>query len=494
MSLTRAVAWNTAIQVAGRALGLLASMAVTAILVRHLGHASYGQLITATTYTGFFSVLGDAGLYLSIVRRAAQDPERRAAILGAGLGLRAIVAAVPLLLGYGLIQMVPSTVFPTYVAAVKVAVAVCALNNYVTLLNQLYIAVFRLHLRMDLAVLGEMLARVTMLGAVALVVHFGGGVVACCWALAAGTACTFAYGALVTRRFETIRPHFDWPLSRALMSESVALTAVTLLGLVHFKVDTLILSVLRPPEDVGIYGVAYKLHEVLITFPGLFVGLLFPVFSRLATHDTARLQQVFQRTFEVLLLASVGAALLLIVLAPPLAAILGAIEATQTMRILALALPPVFVSLGFTHLLLAEGRQSWLVRMYVFLVIANIGGNFIAIRLWSYRGAAAVTVLTESLALACLAVYWLGRRRWSLELRVLLAIPVAILLGLGGDFVQRHFAIATAPPVGRVLGTGLLGVAIAALFALTILGLRLVPVATLRQLLRRDAAATDSIL
>src|SRR5205085_7198295 len=100
--------------------------------------------------------------------------------------------------------------------------------------------------------------------------------------------------------------------------------------------------------------------------------------------------------------------------------------------------------------------------------------NFIAIHLWSYRGAAAVTVCTETLALACLAVYWLGRRRWSLELRCLLAIPVAVVLAWGGVFVQRHFGIATAPPAGRILGTGILGIATAAVFAGAVLGLRLV--------------------
>ncbi len=101
-----------------------------------------------------------------------------------------------------------------------------------------------------------------LLGAVLLVVHTHGGLIAACIALSTGPAANFAYAWVVTRRFERFVPHLDWGISRELLGESLVLTMVTLLGLIHFKVDTLLLSVLRTPVDVGIYGVAYKLHEV----------------------------------------------------------------------------------------------------------------------------------------------------------------------------------------------------------------------------------------
>jgi len=487
--LTRVVAWNTAVQVGGRGVGLLASVAVTALLTRHLGLATYGQLVTASTYVAIFTILGDAGLYLATVRRAAQAPADRPLVLGTALGLRLVLSALLLGLGCALVLLIPSERFPTWSPAMRWAVVVCALNAYVTLQSQLLIAVFRLHLRMDLAVLGEVLARVAMLIAVAVVIATGGGLVAACAALACGTLANFVYGWAVTRRFERFRPRLDWPLARAMMSESVALTLVTLLGLVHFKVDTLMLSVLQSGADVGIYGVAYKLHEVLITFPGLFVGLVFPLFARLAAEDEGRLRLVFQRSFDVLVLAAVGATLLVLVLAPAMAALLGAPQAATPMRVLALALPAVFVSLGFTHLLLAEGRQAWLVRLYALLVVANIGANAIAIRNWSYHGAAAVTVATETLSLVCLAAYWVGRRRWRLGLRALWSVPVAAVLCLLGNAAATHWGIAATRGTTRVVAIAVLGTLVAAAFAAAVVGLRLLPLATLRELVPRRPGA-----
>ena len=493
MSLTRVVAWNTLVQVGGRGIGLIASVAVTAMLTRHLGLDVYGQLATAATYIAIFTILGDAGLYLATVRRAAQDPADRPRILGTALGLRLLLAAALLGLGGALVYVLPSDRFATWSPDLRLAVWVCAVNAYFILQTQLVIAVFRLHMRMDLAVLGEVLARAVMLIAVALVVAWGGGLLAACWALAAGTVANFIYGVWVTRRFERFRPRIDRALARALLTESVALTLVTLLGLLHFKVDTLLLSVLQSAEDVGVYAVAYKLHEVLITFPGLFVGLMFPVFARFAREDELRLRHVFQRAFDVLLLAAVGAALLVVVSAPAFAALLGAPQAAQPMRVLALALPPIFVSLGFTHLLLAEGRQVWLVRLYAVLVVVNVGANMIAIRYWSYQGAAMVTVATETLSLVCLAAYWLGRRRWHLHLRVLWSLPVAALLAMLGDFVAMRSGLATASGAARTFGLMALAAGVAGSFAACILGLRLLPLATLRALWpgRRRGSGVD---
>jgi O-antigen/teichoic acid export membrane protein len=275
-----------------------------------------------------------------------------------------------------------------------------------------------------------------------------------------------------------------------MLREAAVLGVVTLLGLIHFKVDTLLLSVLQSAVDVGIYGVAYKVHDVLFTFPGVFVGILFPLFSRFAREDQARLQQVFQRAFEVLVITGVGAALAVFVLAPDLGPLLGAAQAVRPMRILAMALPSVFVALGFTHLLLAEARQRWMVPLYALLVIVNFSLNIFAIRQWSYVGAAAVTVVSESLSLFCLSVYWLGRRRWKLRLRVLIALPLAIAIGfLLASLIEPASQASNFMHIVRLAAMGVLTLGA---YAAGVLLLRLIPISALRALLPRGNAGSEA--
>jgi O-antigen/teichoic acid export membrane protein len=343
---------------------------------------------------------------------------------------------------------------------------------------------------MDLAVASELLARLVALGAVALVTVSGGGLLAACAAVTAGTAAQFVFSLGLSRRFERFRPRLEAALARDMLRESGVISIVTLLGLVHFKVDTLLLSVLRSAADVGIYGVAYKVHEVLITFPGLFVGLLYPVFARLTREDPVRLVKVFQRAFDVLLVTSLGAALLVFVLAPDLSAVLGAPQASTAMRILALALPPVFLGLGLTHLLLAEARQRWLVPLYAFLAIANIGLNAIVIPRWSYDGAAAVTVATESLALVCLLGYWVGRRRLNVASRSLLAVPIAAGIACLAHWSRRTWMPEpTFDVVAAILRMIGFGIGASGIYAALVLVSGALPVATVRAVLPARGAS-----
>ena len=483
MSLARVVAQNTIVQVVGRLIGLVLSVALTGLMTRYFGLATYGKFIAASTYVGLFAVIAEMGLYFAVVRRAAQEqePQRRSVILGTALTLRLLLAAVPLGLAVALAQFIPTARYPTYDAAVKLLVILVAVNAYVGLLNQFMIAIFRLNFRMDLSVLGETVQRVVMLGGVLLVMAAGGGLVLVVSAMLAGSLTNLAYAWIVGSRFETFKPRFDRRLARELLVESAVLSVMAILGIIHFNVDTLLLSLLQPAQDVGVYGVAYKVQEVVVSFPGLFVGLLFPVFSRLVSEDPGRLRHVFQRAFDLLLLAAIGIALLVYVLASPLAELLGATQAAAPMRILALSLPAIFLSCGFTNLLLAEGRQKWLVGLYSLLVVVNIGANLVFIRLYSYLGAAGVTVGTECMSLVCLVGYWVGLRHWRLELRSLWGLPLAVGLGTllvaaagrwmpdAGDGLAAHL-------VGLVVG----GLACAGLYLAGILGLRLLPLATLR--------------
>jgi O-antigen/teichoic acid export membrane protein len=154
------------------------------------------------------------------------------------------------------------------------------------------------------------------------------------------------------------------------------------------------------------------------------------------------------------------------------------------MRVLAFALPAVFVSLGFTHLLLAESRQRWLVWLYVVLVAANVLGNLVAIRRWSYMGAAGVTVATEGLALAMLAAYWVGRRRMPLRARSLLAVPLAVAIAALAGLALG----ATPPEPGAGIPSIVLRLAVATTAALALYGggvvaLRILPLGAVRSLL-----------
>lgn len=492
MSLARAVAWNTLVQVGGRGIGLVASLAFNAIIIRKLGIATYGEFIAASAYVALFMVLGESGLYLVSVRRAMQEPERRQRILGTALGLRLLWALVPLGIAVAVAWCIPESRFPTYQPVVKRTITLLTLNEYLRLLCQFLTAIFRMHLRMDLAVLGEVGSRVVALAGVGLAARFAGGLVMVAAALIAANLCNLVYAWIVSRRLERFGPELDRGLALELLRESIVVAGVLVLSLLRGQTGTFLLSLLRTAEAVGIYGVAMKVHEVMITFPGLFIALLYPVLSRLVTEDRDRLVRTFQRTFDVMLLAGVGVALEIQVLAPQVAAILGEPRATMPMRVLSLGLPSVFLGMSFSHLILAEGRQRLILGLYAFFALGSFTANWFLIPHLSYLAVAIVSVSTETLVMTALGTYWFGVRRLRIRVRGLGCVPVAAAVG-----GLVHLAAARLVPEAlgihwRIVAMAVLGTVTLGLYAAGVVRIGLLEPGMLRSLLPgagRTAAA-----
>ena len=68
MSLTRAVASNTAIQVTGKFIGTFLGLITVAVMTRYLGLAGYGEFTTVMSFLQFFGIIVDFGLTLTMVR------------------------------------------------------------------------------------------------------------------------------------------------------------------------------------------------------------------------------------------------------------------------------------------------------------------------------------------------------------------------------------------------------------------------------------------
>ncbi len=445
MSLARAVAWNSLVQVGGRLFGLVASVTFNAILIRHLGIATFGQFTAASVYVGLFMILGESGLYLVSVRKAMQEPEQRGRILSTALGLRLLWTIFPLGLAFVVAQWIPAQRFPTYQPVVKLTIGILAFNEYIRLLSQFLTAIFRMHLRMDLAVIGEAGSRLVALAGILWVAQSGGGLIAVGLVFTLANAANLGYAWIVARRLETFRPQLHRPIVGSLLRESIVVAGVLVLSLLRVQVGTLLLSLLRPAEDVGIYGVASKVHEVVVTFPGLFIALLYPLLSRLASENADKLRQTFQRTFDVMFLAGVAAALEILLLAPQIAAILGESRATAPMRVLALSLPSIFLGMSFSHLLLAEARQGLILRFYALLAGISLVSNAVLVPHFSYMAVAMTCVVMETCVVLCLATYVAWRRHWRLNLRVLWALPLAFVIGIVVHEIGNRMLPSTNP-------------------------------------------------
>jgi O-antigen/teichoic acid export membrane protein len=445
MSLPRRVAWNTLTQATARAVTLGLSVLTTVLLTRHLGVSGYGVYVTVTVYLSFFALFFDAGVTTLVVRTLSTD-ERRIDLFREAIGLR-IVLAVPIAL---LALVIALLVYggaddETTRYAIAIGLPLVLSISVASAVG----ALLQARLQMDRAAVAEVAGQLTGVGLIVLFVLTDRSIY---WIVAAAVA-----GSLVNM--------------------TVLLGLALMVSAIYFRADAVLLSILKGSEAVGIYGVAYRLLEAVVAFPGFFYVSIFPLLSQGAgRNDLANVREVTQRAFDLLVLAAVPLVVGTILAAPEIVSALAGddFEAAVTpLRIVIVGAGLMFVSGLLSYVLVAVGQQRMLLWVGLATLVLNVGLNLALIPSYSYNAAAWVATGSETLALACLLALVWRTVRFVPALRVtakavvagglmaaclvfmpsnlaLLVVVGAAVYGIALVLLRTHVSL----ELGRLLGAG----------------------------------------
>jgi len=328
-----------------------------------------------------------------------------------------------------------------YPQIVKFAIGIYALASFFGLLVNLVMAVFQINYRMDLPTISDVLGRAFYLFLLFFGLREGYGLYGIFWLLVLSTTFNLVLNLALARRFMRPKLSFELPLIREFLKESLPMGAVTILGMIHFKIDTILLSVMKPAYDVGIYGAAYRIFENLIIIPGIFTGLLFPRLSALYLNDKLTFRNTLQKGINVLILMALPFIIIFYSLAPYLIQIIAGSEFSDSaiaLKILVLSLFATYLISIFSNSLVAAKKQSYLIYVWLCMSIVNIILNLIFIPKFSYKGAASITVVTEMLTLGMLYVLMNKLLKIKANFGYLLKIMAPLLiLSAGFYFLSR---------------------------------------------------------
>ncbi|MFH0852801.1 MAG: flippase [bacterium] len=429
MSLTGQVGRNTLIQFIGKIFGTVLGFATVVFMLRYLAPAEYGHYTTVIAYLGFFSVIADLGLYLMLVREISKPEARPQHAIGNIMGLRIVAAIVLLGIGLAVAFTLP------YELIIKQGMVIGVFSFFFIAMNQLLVGIFQKHLAMKWVMFGEVGGRVVLLLGVLGVIYLDMGLLAIIAVVVFGSAINLLISFLAAQKYERIKVQFDWVYWKYIAKETWPLSLSVVLNLVYFRLDTIFLSLMKPAEDVGLYGAAYKVLEILVTFPNMFVGLLLPVLAATAYVNWDRFKHIFQKAFDFLLMATIPMIVGGFLIAGPLVAYISGGEeyaqAAPIFQILIFAVGFLFLGSLSGHTIVAINAQRKMVWAYLSVAILGLVSYIVLIPMFSYFGAAAGTVITE-LAIM-LAGYILIMRKVKFRLSFkygLKAIAASIPMGL----------------------------------------------------------------
>jgi lipopolysaccharide exporter len=424
VNVSQRVLYNTLAQIGGKVALALAALATLRLATSYLGVEGFGEYAIVLALAPILLVFADLGIATLLARELLQSPERREELAGTLLWLRLGASAVVVL---GFLAIAP---FLPYDHHVRVGLVIACAGVSLLSLGSFATPFFQVNLRLDLVALLDCVVAFLMVGLVATVTLLDLGFYALVGVHAALGVANVLSAALLVRRFWRPSLRFEWRLARRLLADGLPLAGVIVICLLHFKVDAVLLSLLRPAEEVGVYTVAYRFLEQSLVLPGVFMAAVFPLLAAAVRAGDAA--DVVRKAFSFVLVVGIPLSLALVVLAEPLVALVagdGFGAAAVPLRILAPALVFTFVNAVFANLLIVLNRQRALILVSLAALTLNVLANLYAIPRFGYTGAAVTTVVSEAIAMC--AVFILARRAlpFSLSPRLVTRADVALLLG-----------------------------------------------------------------
>lgn len=392
-SLARQVAVNTLWGSAGRIVGGIFALATSAFLFRALGPDGAGTYAMVLAFFYLFNALADGGFYNILLRDIARPQQDAARLVATAFTLRAIALGIAMTLGVLLFTAIPQ--YDGLFRLVPFAVVFYAALSFA----QLLMAIFQHHLAVYQATRAEITARLGQFVATAALFQLHIRDIAL-YFLVLVLSAVFQLGLLLrsARAFVRIRVETTTQEAIRMLRESLPVAIGLVFTLIYFRLDAVLLSLLKTPYDVGIYSLSYKALEQLIFFPAMFLGVLTPILSRAFAQNREAFQELFLKTSSIL---AMGALPLLAggwFLAEPVVIMLGGSAfavAADPLRPLLFAVVFIFFGTLLGASVIIAGKQRRAIPIYALGMVVNLAGNFLLIPKFSYMGSAWATVFTE---------------------------------------------------------------------------------------------------
>lgn len=437
MSLTKKVALNTFIQIIGKVVVTAVSLVTIGALTRFLGVSGYGEYTTIFAYVSFWAVLADFGFFWVLVREISKPNSDEEKIFNNVLTFKLLFGLAVFVLSAAVGFLIPQ-----YSWTLKIGIAIISAGWFWMSLNQTYVGLFQSKLEMYKSVISEVVSRTVILGGVLLTIKLGYGLQEILLVYIIGNFLNFLISFIFGSAHIKFKPKFDLSLWKMILKESFPLALLTFIGLIHFRIDTVILSLYKGSLDVGIYGVPFKILEVIILIPSIFIGNVFPILTRYYHGQDQRFSSSIQKTFEFLAILAFPVVAGLFLLAQPIISLIAGQEyltastvsifninftASRVLEILAFSIGLTFIISVFSNLLTVIEKQQKQVLPMIIVTVGNIIANMLIIPKYSYVGSAAINVLTELVML----IWWSSLVNKYLHIRLdLRMIPKIILATL----------------------------------------------------------------
>ncbi|KKQ45182.1 MAG: Membrane protein involved in the export of O-antigen and teichoic acid [Candidatus Moranbacteria bacterium GW2011_GWC2_37_8] len=394
MAIARKIAYNVIFNVITKLISTILALVGIGFITRYLGKEGFGNYSTVLAFFAFFGSAADLGLYAITAREISRAGANEKKILGNAFTLRLCTSFAVFFLTPILVFFLP------YSNDVKIGILIAAASFVFSSTYMVLNGVFQKNLAMDKVATAEVLGKVIQIAIIILAVRNDLGFITIILSVLFAMVFNFIVVFLLVQKYIPLKLQFDFTYWKKFLKESAPLGLSAVVIFIYFKIDTILLSVLKTSSEVGIYNAAYKVIENVSFFPAMIIGLMFPMFSRHIFSDKKHFRHLANETFKVFSILIVPLIIGTLFLSEGIINLIGGAaftDASNTLRILIFALGFIFFGGFFNNILIAGNHQKKMLGALTGCAIFNVVANLIFIPIYSYTAAAVISVATESL-------------------------------------------------------------------------------------------------
>jgi O-antigen/teichoic acid export membrane protein len=179
-----------------------------------------------------------------------------------------------------------------------------------------------------------------------------------------------------------------------LLRRSLILGLILIFSVIASKIDTIILGIFRLSSEVGEYGFAYRIFDVILVLPVFVMNAIYPLSLREKVKNLG--PTIIDKTTKYMAVIGIFTAICLWFAAPYVNLVKpGLVITTNVLRLLSISLPLFYVTAPLMWSLIAKKRDKTVLAIYVVAAIVNGALNLVFIPSYGASAAAINTGITE---------------------------------------------------------------------------------------------------
>lgn len=411
----KSIASNTFFQLASKVITMTITFALTIIISREYGSYGYGLFTLFQSFPVLFYMVADFGLNAIGTREISRNLKDINKIFNNVLFLRIFLSLVLVIVS------IITTLFLYEDVNIRFGLILGALIIVSQTLVSTSNIIFQIKLRYDLSSLSNVISYIFLLVSVLLLVENRVDVAILNFIYVLASFIAFIINIYLLKRFDIrINLNISRSYLKELMVMSWPLGLMFIFSQINFKADSIMLSLLKLPDlglnniqTVGVYGLPYKIFEVLLVVPTFIMNSAYPVLLDSYNLNIKKFKNNFIKTVLVMsLIGSLVSLLGYIFISNFLT--LDIIEkvfgsefsySKQLLLILISGIFVFFISQPLSWFMVIRDKQKILPLIYAVSAVFNVSLNYYLIPKYSFIASAYLTWISEGVILLLLLIF-----------------------------------------------------------------------------------------